>query len=304
MMGEGASMKKLSLCILVCLLSLSLFGQAQKEKTCEGATYTDSIGNTVRLSPVSKVISLGPNVTETICALGAEEMLIGRTDYCNYPQSIVNVPSVGSLFNPSLETIIAMKPDMVIASSLIDDKILTKLKDAGIQVLCINKQQSFEGTYEMISDIGLVIGKIKEAKTLVEQMKAKAASVVQKYKGYPLVSVYVAISYGSFDSTATGDTFISEMIELCHATNIAKDAVGWIYNKEKLITSNPQVIIITPDEGQSRDEALAQWKSTKPYSDLEGKVMVMDADLLSRQGPRSADALRELASLIHSEAAL
>ncbi|MGH0052605.1 MAG: helical backbone metal receptor, partial [Sphaerochaetaceae bacterium] len=93
-----------------------------------------------------RIVSLSPNVTETIYALGAESSLVGRSDYCNYPEEAMELPSVGTLYNPSLETLLALEPDLVISSAFVPDAFLSSVEQAGIEVLQLDTQGTFQGT--------------------------------------------------------------------------------------------------------------------------------------------------------------
>ena len=132
-------------------------------------------------------------------------------------------------------------------------------------------------------------------------MKAKIASVTDKLKDATKVSVYYVVGYGEYgDYTATGDTFMGKMIELAGGDNIAKNETGWVYSKEALIDKDPSLIFCS-DQWDTK----AGFTSGAGYSDLtavkEDKVFEVDESLMTRQGPRVADALEELAKLIHPD---
>lgn len=243
-----------------------------------------------------RIVSLAPNVTETLCALGLENEIVGRSDYCDYPESVQSIPSIGTLWTPSVERIITLRPTLVIASSLIDDSLLNALKKAKIKTLEVNRQEHYEGTYSMITEIGKAVGKEKQAEALVKSMQDKTQTIIKRYQGSPKPSIYIALDFGSYDSAATGDTFLGEMILMAGGANAAQDGKRWVFSKEKLVESDPDIIIL-PQEGTRK--VLDEWKTTKPYCDLKGKAYTIDANLLNRQGPRSADALEELARIIH-----
>jgi iron complex transport system substrate-binding protein len=175
-------------------------------------------------------------------------------------------------------------------------------------VVCINKQESFAGTYALIEDIALLIGKEKEGYVLVASMQEKVEKVLETTKDLSKPRVYYMVDFGSFDGTATGDTFISQMLTMAGAVNIALDATKWTYSKELLIKQNPDLIIISPRWGETAEQTIELFSSTKPYSDLpaikNGAIVSIDSDLLSRQGPRSGDALLALAKTIHPEVTL
>ncbi|NLA97838.1 MAG: ABC transporter substrate-binding protein, partial [Spirochaetales bacterium] len=82
-----------------------------------------------------RIVSLSPNVTETIFALDAGELLVGRSDYCNYPETATTLPSVGTLYNPSLEMLLSLEPNLVISSAFVPEQFLDAVKKAGIDVL-------------------------------------------------------------------------------------------------------------------------------------------------------------------------
>jgi len=246
-----------------------------------------------------RIVSLSPNVTETLYALGAGETLVGRSDYCNYPEQVTALPSVGTLYNPSLETLLSLEPTVAISSAFVPEDFLSSVERAGIEVVQLNTQQTFQGTYGLIRKIAEVVGKQSEAELMILSMQNTVREVVSSYKNETKPSVYMVIDFGGFDATATGDTFLGEMIELAGATNVAKDARNWTYSKELLMEADPEILLLNPRWGESGEATIQEFRTTKPYSDLSGEIIVFDADSTSRQGPRSADALKALAALIH-----
>ncbi len=248
-----------------------------------------------------RVVSLSPNVTETIYALGGGDLLVGRSDYCNYPAEAEALPSVGTLYNPSLEMILALEPTHVISSAFVPDELLFSIEQANINVLSISAQETFEGTYDLIRAVGDVIHRQSQAEQLIGEMKAQVKAIEEKAAPLSKVTVYMALDFGSFDSAATGDTFLHEMIEKAGGTNVAADGRYWTYSKELLVEKEPQLILLSPRWGESEDATIREFKTTKPYSDLKATVKGFDADVVLRQGPRSAQALQILFDLIDGE---
>ena len=290
--------------ILVFLFCIPLAAQPKTERQPQApATYTDSRGTVYPLSAVHRLVSLGPTVTETICALGGEDMLVGRTDYCNYPASVADIPSIGGILNPSVEKIIRLKPDLVIASSMVSDDVYRALDKAGVKAISINKESSFEGTFGFIRDVGLVIGKKQEAENLAASMHAQLAAIQERYKNKPNRRVCFVVAFGTYDASATGDTYLDEMITLAGGINVAKDGHNWMFSKEQLLLANPDVIILMGrmNDGKSDAQLLAEWNDTKPYCDMKAEVKIIDGDLIGRQGPRTVQGIGELARLIHGE---
>lgn len=269
----------------------------------EAKVIVDSYGREVEISEnIDTVVSIAPSITETIYALGAGEMLVGRTDFCDYPEEVSSVESIGSLMEPSIEKIVEIDPDIVIASTHFQKEALDRLEEAGLTVLVLYGEESFEGVYEVTTTLGHILNKKEEAESLVDEMKAKVDFVKSSVEGLEPVDVYYVVSYGEGgDYTATGETFISNMIEMAGGNNIASDAEGWKYSLEKLVESDPEIIICSQyfdtKEGIQSANGYAELTAVK-----EGRLYEVDNNKLDRQGARLADGLEELARTIHPDA--
>ena len=104
-----------------------------------------------------RIISATPSVTELIYALGKGDQLVGRSDYCNYPAETNQVPSIGSLSEPSVEKILELQPDIVFASAHFKEDIAKKLEVLGTQIVVIQNAEDFNGSYDTIIKVGEVI---------------------------------------------------------------------------------------------------------------------------------------------------
>lgn len=258
-----------------------------------GTTYT------IEKEP-EKVISVSPSMTELIYALGAQDKLIGRSDYCDYPEEVSSVESVGSMQTPDVEKIISLDPDLVIVTNMIDEQVVTKLQDVGISVLTVVDVEDLSQVYDMITMVGAALNKNEEAATLVEESKATVAEVEEKTKDLEAPSVYYVVAYGEYgDSVPGGDTFIHGIITAAGGDNIGKDITGWSINLEEIIEKDPDIIIIPSYYDGAFQEA-------DHYKDLtavkEGRVYVIDNNMIDRQGARTAEGIRALAEIFHPEA--
>ena len=250
-----------------------------------------------------RIVSLSPNVTETLYSLGKGDLLVGRSDYCNYPKEALALPSVGTLYSPSLEKLLSLEPTLVISSAFVSDQLLASVEQAGIEVLQLDTQESFSGTYELIRSIAKAVDAVDQAELMILSMQNIVREVAIKAQAGAKPTVYMALDFGSFDSAATADTFLSEMIGLAGGDNVAKDGLYWTYSKEMLLFHDPEVILLSPRWGDTGEATLKEFTTTKPYSDLHGEVRIFDADMISRQGPRSALSLKILYELIHQGSA-
>ena len=248
-----------------------------------------------------KVISIAPNITEIIYAIGAGNKLVGRTDYCDYPEEAKKVQSIGNLTDPNIEKITELKPDLVIASTHFKPEVKKKLEDLGIKVAVIYSENSFDSVYTNIEDIGKMLNANQSSQKVVSDMKSKVEMVQNKVKDLNKPSLYYVVAYGESQYTAGKDTFIGKMIEMAGAKNTADDVNGWSYSLEKLIEKNPDIMVCSKSfDSKKGIQAANGYKDLKAVKD--DKLYEIDSNLLDRQGPRLADGLYELAKIVHPEA--
>jgi len=266
-------------------------------------TITDSFGREVTIeSEPMKVISLSPAVTEIVFALGRSDRLIARTDYCDYPHEVAEIESIGGLMDPSIERIAELEPDIVIAAAHFQKDTLEKLEEAGIKVVIVYGEESFEGAYFAIEEIGKILNAQEAASQIVAEMKATVEEVVQKVEGREKPTVYYVVGFGEWgDYTAGRDTFIGKLLEMAGAKNAADDVEGWSYSLEKLIEKNPDYIICSKNDNHRE-----QLRAAENYKVLDAiandRIYEIDKNKLERQGPRIAEGLKEIAEFLHPDA--
>lgn len=302
-------MKRLFLSITIILMAGSLlFAGGTQESSPSGIvepiseesaypkTITDSRGYQVVLeSEPMRVVSLAPNMTEIIYAIGAGETLVGRTDWCDFPAGTADVMSVGSLQEPSIEAILALAPDLVIGSTHAPLETLDMIEQAGIRTLALVGHEEYVGVYDLINYTADALDAEEGGAALIADMKARSAMVeaaTASISNSP--RVYYVVGYGEGgDWTATGDTFIHKMLTLAGGTNIAAEAAGWSFSLEKLVEEDPDIIIV--NKGLT-----AAFSASPIYSGLravkEGRVLEIDENTIVRQGPRLIDGLESLSS--------
>jgi len=248
-----------------------------------------------------RIISIAPNITEGIYALGKGSSLVGRSNYDDYPNEALRVPTVGDLLEPSIEKIVELKPDLVIASALFNKDIIKKLEGLNIKVIVLGDKENFNGVYDTISKLGQVVNASERSQSVITRMKKKVADVAQKVASARKPTVYYVAGFGKGgDFTAGKDTFIGNMIEMAGGKNAAADIIGWKYSLEKLVEKNPDVLICSKlyDSKEGIETAVG-------YKDLlavkSGKLFEIDENIIVRQGPRLADGLEAIAKLVHPE---
>lgn len=302
-------MNRLKLLVFLVVLSLLAGCQgwqkrAQVNQPKEKAiVLEDDEAREIRLEePAKRVVSLAPANTEIVYALGAESKLFGVTTYCDYPEEAKEKEKVGDFANPNVEKIISLSPEVVLATGGIQKGVVEKLEKVGIKVFVV-EPKNFEQLYRDIAKVGEMLGLKEEAQKLVGEMQKKVSQVEKQVRDLPKLKVFFEI-YSQPLMTAGQDTFVDDMIRLSGGVNIgALAGEGYpLFSQEELLKENPDVYIAV--KGSMNNPA--EIKKRAGYQGLkavkEGRVGVVDDNLVTRPGPRLVDGLVEVAKFIHPEA--
>ncbi|MBR2281805.1 MAG: ABC transporter substrate-binding protein [Spirochaetales bacterium] len=287
-------MKKALAILFVALLAVSLSAQSVAEVSSNG----DDL----------RIVSLAPNVTEIIYALGSGDQLVGRTDYCNYPEEVLSLTSIGSLWEPNLEAILSLDADIAIASSIVDPGFIDSLKAAGIEAYQFYEEESLDGTYALIEKVAACIGKEDKGAEIIRSMKDRVAAVQQKVSTIPedqRKSCVYMIGYGEWgDYAATGETYLNDVIEVAGGINAAVEGSFWSITKELLLAQDPDVILLGA-YSYSDPSDIEHFIGLAPYSELTasktGNVFTINGDAAERQGVRTVDCVEEIAKILYPE---
>lgn len=298
--------KKILLILGVIFSPLLLVGCNNRYTGNESGSYpltiTDSTGKEVTINKEpGKLVSLSPVITEIVSAVGDEDKIVGRTSFCDYPESVKKVEAIGDLMSVNTEKIVELKPDLVIGSAYIDDNVRKTIENAGIKVVAIYTEDSLEGTYKDIETIGKILNKNQEADKIVAGMRGKVEEVKNKVaKATSKPTVYYVVGFGAGgEFTATGDTFINELIKIAGGDNIAADGKNWSFSLEKLVERNLELLIYS---NTLTKEELVKSNGFKELAAVKaGKVYAIHANLIERTDPRLAEGLEALAKIIHPE---
>lgn len=261
---------------------------------------SNGIKYTVSKEPKT-IVSLAPDVTETLYAIGAGDKLKGRTKYCNYPEKAKSLKEVGSMRDPNIEIIMDIHPEMVIAATHYKEEVLNKLKEGKISVVAKESPNSIEEMYDYTLKLGAIVNKNYEARALVSSMRAKVSSVKMYTKNVSSrPSAYYVVGTGQHgEYTAGKDTFIAEAIRIAGGRNAADDVTGWKYSIEKLIDNNPD-IIFGPQHAYDTMTSSDNYKSLKAVKNK--KYIVVNRDIFSRPSPRLINqGLKILVEMFHKD---
>lgn len=247
-----------------------------------------------------KVASLAPSVTEIMFDLGAGDMLVTRTDYCNYPAAAAKITSVGKMNEPSIEKIIAQKPTVVIAQTHYKEDVLNQLKKAGMEIMAMKTPNSMEETYSSIRTIATIVDKNYEGRALISTMKGKITQVSLKTNKLNKPSAYIVVGTGQYGEFTHGkDSFMNDILKVCAYTNAGEDADKFKYTLEKLIKKDPKYIL-APTFCIENIKTEAAYKGLSAVK--EGRVVEINADIFSRASNRLVtEGLKELLKIAHPE---
>lgn len=245
---------------------------------------------------LNRIVSLTPSNTEILFALGLGKQVVGVTAFCNYPPEARKKPKVGDV-NISVERVLALKPDLVIAHRLLNARVIPTLKRLGVKVIAV-EPKSLQGLMSTILSLGERTGKAKEAKQLVLRLKHSLQQVqaqVARVPSHPRVLFLIGVEPLW---AAGGETFADELIRLAGGRNILQGKVKGFrqVSLETVLASDPEVIVITgePRKNPFRNPA---WHQTTALR--TNRVYFVDADLFTREGPRLIEALQTLFRLLH-----
>lgn len=292
-------MKKLLSLVLALVLCAALL-PVSAETAVQPITVTDMTGRTVELAaPAQRIVAITAANVEVLYALGAGETVVGRGEYCNYPEEALSVVSVKSGYELNVEEIVALEPDLVIMDTMAQTpEQVEALENSGIPVL-MTAENGVAGVYEAITLIGAVVGKNTEAADLNAKMQAAFAELEALDFG---LTVYYEVSPLEWGLWTCGTaTFMDEIGAMLGLTNVFGDLTGWAsVSEEQVIDRNPAVIITTSGwygYGPMPDEEIlgrTGWENVSAVA--AGNVFVADSDSFTRPGPRLADAAHQLAA--------
>ena len=254
-----------------------------------------------------KIVSLSPNLTEIIFALGLGDRVVGVSNNCDWPTEAKQKPKMGTFWQPNTEVIIAAKPDLVVCESFLQHKeIAETLKRSGISVLSL-RVESIEELYSAILSIGQATSCPNTAETLADNIKNEIAQIRAKSSSAKKVKVLWAVQTEPMRVVGV-KTFVNEIIDIAGGQNVIAPT-GDQYpsvGTETILTCGAEVIIQsamgTEDIAKQQETADKFWNR---FSNLpavkDKKVYVIEADTVLRLGPRLPGGVMMVAKLLHPQ---
>ena len=265
---------------------------------------TDDSGRRVPLpSHIDRIVSLAPNLTEIVFAVGAGNTLVGNTTYCDFPSEAKNVEKVGDTLHPSLEKIIALRPQVVLISTASQLEVFTEqLKTHQIEVF-VTDPHDLEGVFNTISQVGEIVGKEDEAKALVAKLRMRSLAVKNAVQPLPKIRTFYQLSAEPL-YTAGHDSFVTDLLQRAGADSVTADVPGaWPkYSAESALAAKPEAIILPTGGSMGNGNANVAEALKNSPAVRQGRVYKINDDHLVRPGPRAVDGLEEMAKALHPDA--
>ena len=289
------------------LLSLLMVMVAGCQPSFSAGTFTDDFGREVAIGEApQRIVSHVPGITEILFALGLEERVVGVSDFCNYPASAKVKPKVGGFFNPSIENIVDLNPDLVLTNGDVEH-LMTQLDSLGMTYIVLHPED-VGGIIQNIELVGRVTGAGKKDRELTQDMKERMADVVDRVSDAPRVKVFYTFATTDLNSpwTAGPGSFVDSLITLAGGENIGSIALApWVqFSLEEVLNSDPEVVIVDASHGSAVTpiEELKRhpiWRETTAIK--QDRIYPIDGDIVNRAGPRIVQGLEEMARMIHPE---
>jgi iron complex transport system substrate-binding protein len=268
-------------------------------------TLTDGLGRVVVLKEAAqRVVSLAPSNTEILFAVGAGRQVVGRDEFSDYPAETSSIQKVGgSMGQYSVEAIVALKPDLVLAAEINSPELVKQLENLGLTVYYLKNPKTFEELYVNLETVAQLTG--QDSTKLTDSLKARVAAVDEKImplNARPSVFYEIDATDPAKPYTYGPGTFGDLLITRAGGFNIGgklTDPYPQI-SLEQIVVSNPSIILLGDSAFGATVESVLARPGWKPIAAVTSKqIFPIDDNLISRPGPRLVDGLEQLAKLLH-----
>ncbi len=260
----------------------------------------DDVGVEVSFDSIPKrIISLAPNITEALFAIGADSLIVGVTDFCDYPPVVKSKTKTGSYLSPDYEVMASLRPDLIIINvESSSQPTYQALKNLQTKIF-VSNARSIDGIVKMLKELGRITGKESKAKDVSEMIFIKRQNYLTLNDNVEKEKTFIVISVNPL-MTANGNTFIHEIANLAGFENIYKEQnLDYpLISYEDLTNKNPDFIILPTDTNKEMNYARYIDELSTKLSTVnaikEKKFIFIDDNIMFRPGPRVLEAVRLL----------
>ena len=271
-------------------------------------TVRDDVGQVFPLAdPPRRIVSLAPNITEILFALGLGDQVVGVTRYCDYPAAALQKDKVGGLIDPNIERIGALKPDLVIAFRGNPWNVIQKLQSLRLRVFVLDIGNDLEAVPKTIEKIGRITQRDGEARSLIQGLEQRYQKVTAALSSVTVRPKVFLNLHGMNLATCGRPSYLNALLERAKGVNIAgRVAKAWLdYSREQFIKDDPDIIVVLAASAGAFAKARDWFKSQAGFANIaavrNGCIHFLDENRASRFGPRLYDAFTELARILHPE---
>lgn len=258
------------------------------------------------LSPPQRIISLAPSNTEMLFALGLDDRIVGDTDYCNYPVQAKSKEKIGGFSTVSLEKVLALNPDLVVAADGNSPETIERIRSMGIPVYYVDAK-SFDDVQKTITNLGILTGVSTQAEKLNADLTAREDKVKKEGESLSSHPTIAHVVWNNPIYVSGSGTFQDEMITLAGGINAFGDTPGHhIVSVEEFVTANPDILLINTGSGMGSEGGdLSEFFKTEPrLANLKAvkgdHIITVDTNVADRAGPRLWDMLEEITPKIRN----
>jgi len=296
--------KVLLIAVSLFVLSVMLVGCVNKggsQGEARPVAYVDDLGREVTLGEVpERIVSISPACTEILFALGLGDKVVGVTEYCDYPEEALAKPKIGTFTKPNLEAILSLEPDLVLATGGVQAEVLGRMEELGLTAYAVNPT-TFDQTVHTIREIGKMAGASARAEEIARDMEERAAAIARQVSegeaaGRPRPRVFYEIFYENNVWTVGSGSIISDLISLAGGQNIGDvDASDYYeFSVERLMAENPEVYLVGSGSMSNPGDITQRPGWDRIDAVKNGRVYVIDEDLVYRTGPRLIEGLEAI----------
>jgi iron complex transport system substrate-binding protein len=256
-------------------------------------TIENNMGANVTIkTPPQRIISLAPSNTEILFAIGLGEKVVGATEYANYPEEALEIERIGGFNTVNIEKVVSLEPDLILATGGVQAETVNSLRNLGLAVLVIDAQ-NIGGVLDNILLVGRITENEEKAAKVVGNLSERIEAVKNVGQERAIKPRVTYIVWGDPLIVAGSDNFIDDLINLSGGVNVfSKSSIQYPQiSVEGMINVDPQVIITGEHTAQDirENKEKSEWRGISAVKN--GRLYTIDADIITRQGPRIVDAL-------------
>jgi iron complex transport system substrate-binding protein len=254
-----------------------------------------------------RIVSMAPNITEILFALGLGNRVVGVTRFCDFPPEARAIRKIGGLVDPNIEVIQSLDPDLVIAFRGNPFRLVERIGKLGLPVFVLDIGEGLEALFPLIAKVGRVTRTEGRAEELTAGLRRTLEALDTAMNGTGARPKVFVLLYGQGLWTCGGESYVDDLIARAGGTNVASALPKkWVlYKRERILKDNPDVIFILARSGEdfaaSREWLLRKAGVESVTAVKTGKVYELDENAASRFGPRLVDVLDRMSRLLHPE---